>query len=492
MRWPPTKTFSSHPWQVEAIEAWERAGCHGVVEAVTGTGKTYIGLEAIDRLIRSHERLSVLVVVPTLVLLRQWRDRLMHGWSPPQRVGIIGGGSRDDYSMLPIACVAVINSAIRALPRIFEHVHRNPAIWRTLLIADECHHYIDGPEWRKLTTKWRFNYVLGLTATMPKYEADGLGKIVYEYTFERACDDGLAPAFDLINAKVEFADDERDAYLLLDRQVSDQWREVNELYGHELEHVSQESFFKKLQEIMRRGARTPDEYDPAIRRFLVLLYKRAAIAHRARHKLALAKEVAQFLVADAGRKVIVFFERIESAEEFGEEYKAAVEFYNSVVTREVSGIPCTLYHSGMTAKEREAALKRFADGGAGVLVACRALDEGLDLPDVDAAILVSSTRSQRQRIQRIGRTLRRGSGHGRRVVISIHVLGTGDDETCADDRRIFGRAAKIYYGDRQETLALLRRIVQPRITDMAQVQRTNGEQSELLQLRPLIVRPPTS
>lgn len=55
-------------WQVCAVRAWVGAGRSGVVEAVTGTGKTHVGLEVIARAVASGERSTVLV--PTVDLQR--------------------------------------------------------------------------------------------------------------------------------------------------------------------------------------------------------------------------------------------------------------------------------------------------------------------------------------------------------------------------------------------------------------------------------------
>ena len=49
----------------------------------------------------------------------------------------------------------------------------------------------------------------------------------------------------------------------------------------------------------------------------------------------------------------------------------------------------------------------FKDGILDVLVSCKSLDEGFDVPDAESAIIVSSSSSIRQRIQRMGRVLRK-------------------------------------------------------------------------------------
>jgi superfamily II DNA or RNA helicase len=48
----------------------------------------------------------------------------------------------------------------------------------------------------------------------------------------------------------------------------------------------------------------------------------------------------------------------------------------------------------------------FKVGMADILVCCRALDEGIDVPEAECAILAASTSSHRQRVQRLGRVLR--------------------------------------------------------------------------------------
>ena len=75
---PPT-TLDLYDWQREALQAWHRSGDRGVVEAVTGTGKTRLGLAAIaDARVAGHR---AVVLVPTLVLQAQWVESIKDLWS---------------------------------------------------------------------------------------------------------------------------------------------------------------------------------------------------------------------------------------------------------------------------------------------------------------------------------------------------------------------------------------------------------------------------
>ena len=61
-------------------------------------------------------------------------------------------------------------------------------------------------------------------------------------------------------------------------------------------------------------------------------------------------------------------------------------------------------------KERKALLASFADGSLPVLVTSRVLNEGVDIPSADVAIVLSGTGTVREHVQRLGRILRRVEG----------------------------------------------------------------------------------
>jgi superfamily II DNA or RNA helicase len=63
-------TTGLYQWQERALEAWKNAGRTGVVEAVTGAGKTRLALTAAQEEIMAGGRIAV--VVPTQRLVEQW------------------------------------------------------------------------------------------------------------------------------------------------------------------------------------------------------------------------------------------------------------------------------------------------------------------------------------------------------------------------------------------------------------------------------------
>jgi len=79
-------------------------------------------------------------------------------------------------------------------------------------------------------------------------------------------------------------------------------------------------------------------------------------------------------------------------------YSQLVEAYPNQVAR---------YHSKMGPIAKKNSIARFREGEVRILVCCKALDEGFDIPSADVGIVLSSTSTERQRIQRLGRILRR-------------------------------------------------------------------------------------
>jgi superfamily II DNA or RNA helicase len=111
-------------------------------------------------------------------------------------------------------------------------------------------------------------------------------------------------------------------------------------------------------------------------------------------------------------RTIVFNETIEQAE-------------NALQILKDRGIQAVIDHSKVPSAQRKTALERFSSGSSDILVTVRTVDEGIDVPDANLAIIVSGTLTKRQRVQRIGRVIRPGGGVA--SVISILAKGTTEE-----------------------------------------------------------------
>jgi superfamily II DNA or RNA helicase len=95
-------------------------------------------------------------------------------------------------------------------------------------------------------------------------------------------------------------------------------------------------------------------------------------------------------------------------------------------------VPCITHHTDV--KERRALLADFEAGHLPVLVTSRVLNEGVDLPAAEVAIVLSGTGTPREHVQRLGRILRPGQGK-RAILYEVVSAGTSEEYTSARRRR---------------------------------------------------------
>ena len=95
-------------------------------------------------------------------------------------------------------------------------------------------------------------------------------------------------------------------------------------------------------------------------------------------------------------------------------------------TKDAYGIARKDFVPAMTgetsARERELILDGLRAGSLGAVVSARVLNEGIDLPDADIAVLVAGKLGGRELVQRVGRVLR--PKEGKRAI--VYTLATHD------------------------------------------------------------------
>jgi superfamily II DNA or RNA helicase len=86
-------------------------------------------------------------------------------------------------------------------------------------------------------------------------------------------------------------------------------------------------------------------------------------------------------------------------------------------------------------EQREALRKQFETGVLQGLVAIRCLDEGVDIPAIQTAVILASSRNPRQFIQRRGRILRPHPGKERATLFDMIVLPPNLERQTLDVER---------------------------------------------------------
>lgn len=391
------------PWQAEALAAWS-AACRGVVEAVTGTGKTRLAMAAIRVVVDGGGR--ALVLVPTLELLDQW-VRELRAAVPGVRVGRLGGGHDDDLFSHQVV-VATPHSAA-AVP-----VDLPPGA-TGLLVADEAHRY-GAATWRA-ALKEDFALRLALTATYERGD-DGLvevlapyfGEVVVRYGYDRAVADGTVAPFRIALAGVRLTAAEREVHDRADARARQLHRELVGGLGMPPDPVQ---LFAAVAAIVAAGEASgrDGEQVRACREYLARVRERREVAATAAGKLRVCDAVAPAL---RGRRTLVFTDTVDQAEAAARRLAAA-------------GLRAETVHGELATDRRRIRLARFRRGDLDALVAPRVLDEGVDVPDADVAVVLAAFRTRRQLVQRLGRVLRvKPDGREARLVLA-HAFDTRED-----------------------------------------------------------------
>jgi superfamily II DNA or RNA helicase len=378
-------------WQLDALVGWLRCGRRGVIEAVTGSGKTDVAIAAAADALRRGR--FVLVVVPSRVLMEQWHRRLVAAL-PDARVGRLGDSDRD----LPASCDVLV--ATRHSTAAYKPVP--PAGTGGLLIADECHG-LGGATLRRAMLR-QYDERLGLTATLERRD-NGVtelllpyfGGICYRYGFAQAIADGVCAPPRVALVGVELTVDERTEYVATEQQLVSARQHLRQVPGMPLE-----PFGDFLAAVAHLAERDAGPNGRAAREYLDAFSKRREIVAQSSGKYEMLGHLAG-AIRDA-HGALVFTETVRAA--------------NHAINRLDPLVSIDLITGSTARRQRRETLDGLRTRTLDAVAAPRVLDEGVDVPDANLGIVLSASRTRRQMIQRLGRILRRkGPGVAARFVI---------------------------------------------------------------------------
>ena len=370
--------------QEEALRAWKKAGGRGVVVLPTGSGKTYLA-----HLVLQEMGQSCLIVVPTLDLMHQWYQQLVAAF-PDTSIGLLGGGSRD---RAPILVATYDSAAIHAETLGGQY---------GAIVFDECHHLPS--DFNRVIAEYAIApYRLGLTATPER--SDGrhadleelIGPEVYRKSAADLAGTALAD-YEIVQLRVKLSAAERQRYEHLLEVRNRFLRSARIRLG----------YLEGWQRFVQASARSPEG-------------RRAMLAHREAKQIALGTEGKLRILIDLlerhdDERVLIFTNDNATV------YRISREFLIPAITHQTP------------VKERHATLEQFRTGGYRTLVVSHVLNEGVDVPEVKVAVLLSGTGSTREYVQRLGRILRRGTDRSRQAVL-YEVISEGTVEERTSERR---------------------------------------------------------
>jgi len=371
--------YQLREYQREALCAWREGGERGVLELPTGSGKTVIGLAAMEAL-----GTPTLVVVPTIDLLEQWADELETEFDAP--VGRLGGGTQQ----LAALTVSTYDSAYLRAEELGDRFG--------LVVFDEVHH-LGGEGYREVARLLAAPARLGLTATFERPDgahevvAELLGPLVYRVSAAELAGEHLAP-YDIKRIEVALTPAEREEY---DRHQS---VFTDYLVSSNLQLRSGSDY----QELVKRSGT-----DPRAREALLAKQRAREVMMNAERKV---DELAAILERHRGDRLIVFTAHTELV------YRLSERFLLPAITHETG------------ASERREILGRFRRGEYSRVVTANVLDEGVDVPDANVAVVLSGSGSEREFTQRLGRILRPNADGGRALLYELVTEETAEERVA--------------------------------------------------------------
>src|SRR5581483_10019991 len=246
---------------------------------------------------------------------------------------------------------------------------------KCFLIVDECHKAASD-EFRTVLNLPSIAS-LGLSATPERQYDDGLqqvlvpalGPIIFEYDYRDALRDGVIVPFNLRNIVFDLEQDRQEEYDKLTRTI----------------------------------ARAIRKYGADAQETVALYLKRARVMNLSMERVRIALRL---VAAHRGKRILIFHEDIE-----------ACNLIHHVLAE--NKVRAGLYHSKLTMRDRVQMLTGYRRGEIDVLVTCRALDEGFNVPETQIGIVATSTATRLQRIQLLGRILRPASGKGGALIYTL-------------------------------------------------------------------------
>jgi len=383
--------------QRRAIRWWEEHDYSGIFAMATGSGKTFTALHA--ALDGADSRLTV-IVVPKKVLLDQWREELEKIFTDDTEVLECSG--RTDWkakiSMLVDSYRVASNEKLRNKPPAVILTTPNTGgsdafllgikgvePHRLQLIADEVHNY-GAPAFQRIF-ELNAGRRIGLSATPErKWDTEGTETIFkyfgghkpFEFSTIEAIENGYLSRYEYNPVVCDLTPYEYEEFEELSTQI---------------EKISAQ-------------LHNDDSSQSAADRREHLLRERAKIKKRAQGK---PSRFGELLDKGVPTPAIVFCEDTEQLEEIEAELDERVPDSFSVY---------------VSAREdvQGQALYNFREGYSKFLLAINCLDEGLDVPAAQSAIIISSDANERQFIQRRGRVLRLSENKDRAVIYDMLVL----------------------------------------------------------------------
>lgn len=456
--------------QLSIITSWFSYNGIGVLEAVTGFGKTYVAIIAIYRLNLKLPDINTIIIVPTIKLHKDWLDHI-------------------EFFRLKKCEVFVVNTYTA---RFLETKIRYTC---GLLVCDEVHNYLgEKAEQFNQTIKctdWKM--FLGLSATLDEKEKTILAgmniPIVDTVTMSEAQRFQYISNYDVYNLAIPLNSEDRAIYDRINDihnstyskfiyftegeknfaliracksanesnwQIGNDWKTAREWKEWYAEKMNWDGDPEHIY--------SPKNLAKYANQWYHAMTQRKDILQKHSSKVIAATNIYKYLQVPT----ITFSENTSFADELANMIGSEAMVYHSNIVAGYEKVPTvsrrkTLVSARKLCREvdgklqwiedykgyeisynkevkvsavrlRKIAINKFESGEIKVLVTAKALDEGFNVEGIGCAIICSGSSRKRQYIQRMGRSLRFIEGKTAKI-INLYIPDTQDEKWLKSRQR---------------------------------------------------------
>lgn len=388
--------FVLRDYQKKAVDNWVSQGYNGSFDMATGTGKTSTAMAAALRLYEDkNEKIGIIVTCPYLHLVEMWVDE----FSSFGINGVVEAHSQSkDWKVKLGRKISLFNNRQRTFVVVttintFSTDYFQEKIREirgdVLLISDEVHRMGSSSYSKSLPEN--ITYRLGLSATIDRWNdprgtkkiLDYYGDRCIEYSLEEALKQGMLTPYKYYPVPCYYNEEEYDRII-----------EINKV----IDELSKSKRASDLLEIKRQrvnGTRIMAKMEDKLNKLVHILSK-----YKNKHHM---------LIYCGATNVVSYESEIEEDTGASAESERMVEYVSKRVNAECD-MDLRRFTYDVDLDERKGIIEDFTNKKIQALVAIRCLDEGVNIPNIRTAFILSSGEDPKEYIQRRGRVLRLAKG----------------------------------------------------------------------------------
>ena len=398
----PIRLFT---YQNDAIQAWCNNGYKGFYVMATGTGKTWTAIYSAKKLVESNPSMIV-ICAPYKHLVKQWADDIKKTFPTAKVILVFSENPQWEQQITTeiikkeytenLQIIVITTLASFRMERFISTIKKSKE--DKLLIVDEAHRLTNRPDY----IKKMFKYLLGLSATpysgISAQKGNELvnwfGGRVFNLPIEIALERGFLVKYNY--------------YPIFINTTEEDEKKFN-------------SFTQKILSCFKNNiCINPDLLVTSIRNRLRTISMASEKAERIEEIIGRIKEDNHFIVYCGDGKL------------FDEDQNREIRHIHSIL-KVLSKLDykASQFTARENMDERMSRIDAFNKGEISALAAIRCLDEGINIPSIKSALILSSNDDFREFVQRRGRILRKHDGKTHANIYDVIVLPSSNLQSWA-------------------------------------------------------------